>query len=364
MAKTADKWKKTEEKADYKTELRLLKREGPGRLYLIWGPEDYLSGSFLQELKSLCLPDGDDSFSYHRLDGPGLDPGQLQDAIDALPFMTERSFVELRDVDINKLGGGDEEGSGKKKGGDIDKILAALADIPEHCTVAFIQNMEYSPDGRKKLVKELRKQGREICFDRQDEGSLKKWLQDHFKHLGKQADDEALERLIFVSGDLMSRLLPELEKVAAYAKGDRISISDVDAVAHHIPEAYVFDMTDQIANRRFDDALSTLAELLADRSNEPIALIALLGSQLKRLYAARLTLDMHQDAGYLAKLISNREYAAKQLMQSARRYSLGQLKRAVELCAETDYRCKSSGEDAGELLKDLVLQIILVAKDA
>ena len=44
-------------------------------------------------------------------------------------------------------------------------------------------------------------------------------------------------------------------------------------------------------------------------------------------------------------------------MQAARGYTLPQLKKAVELCAETDYRLKSSGEDDREIFKELVVRI-------
>ena len=64
---------------------------------------------------------------------------------------------------------------------------------------------------------------------------------------GKQIDLAAAQRLISVSGDLMNRLIPEIGKLAAYAKDERVTVGDVDAVAHHIPEAVVFDMTEKLS---------------------------------------------------------------------------------------------------------------------
>ena len=90
-----------EEKLNYSAELRRLKDFGPERLYLLWGPEDYLREQYLGQLKKICLPEGEDSFSYKRINGPELDMHELLMAVDAMPFMTERSFVELRSVDIN-----------------------------------------------------------------------------------------------------------------------------------------------------------------------------------------------------------------------------------------------------------------------
>ena len=108
--------KKNDEKLNYQSVLRKLKEKGPQQLYLLWGPEDYLREHFLTQIKSLCLPDGDDSFSYKRLNGPELDAIELQQAVDAVPFLSDRTLVELRGVDLNRLK-------------DTDAVLKALSDI-------------------------------------------------------------------------------------------------------------------------------------------------------------------------------------------------------------------------------------------
>ena len=51
------------------------------------------------------------------------------------------------------------------------------------------------------------------------------------------------------------------------------------------------------------------------------------------------------------------DYIASKLMTAARGFTLPQLIRAVELCGEADYRMKSSGQDARELLKEAVARI-------
>ena len=348
----AKKNAKDEKKLSYSQELKLLRDEGPQRLYLLYGPEDYLREQFLLALKKLCLSEGEDDFSYKRLDGPELDVNALAGAIDAVPFMTERSFVELRGVDINKVR-------------DADAAAKILADIPDYCTVAFVQSAQYEPDGRLKLIKAIRASGHDMKFTQQSQGQLVDWITRRFAAAGKSADTEAVQRLIFISGDLMSRLIPEIEKVAAYAKGERVTVDDVEAVANHIPEAVVFSLSDHIAARRYESAAQTLAELLADKNNEPIMLLALLGAQMRKLYAARLA----QEGGLGMKYIMDTcnikyEFLAKNLAASARGFTLPQLRRAVELCAEADYMMKSSSQDDDELLKEVVMRIASGEEDA
>ncbi|MBR0199546.1 MAG: DNA polymerase III subunit delta [Oscillospiraceae bacterium] len=337
--------KKNEEKFNYKAVVRKLKENGPQNLYLLWGPEDYLREYFLSEIKGLCLPDGDDSFSYKRMNGPDLDAVELQQAVDAFPFLSERSLVEVRGVDLNRLK-------------DADAVIKVLADIPDYCTVVFVQGTDFEPDGRLKQIKKLRSIAEEIEFTQQQQNELTRWIAKRFAALGKSIEFDASQRLIFISGDLMNRLIPEIDKIAAYAKGERVTVSDVEAVAHHIPEAVIFTMTDQISQKSLNNALATLSELLSDKNNEPIAMLGMLGLQMRRLYGAKLAQTQNLGAAYVKEVCGCKyDFQVTKLMQAARGYTLPQLKKAVELCAETDYRLKSSGEDDREIFKELVVRI-------
>ena len=187
---------------------------------------------------------------------------------------------------------------------------------------------------------------------------LTDWIVRRFAAAGKGIELAAAQRLIFISGDLMSRLIPEIEKIAAYAKGDKVTQADVEAVADHLPEAVVFEMTELIAQKKINSALSVLSELLADKNNEPIMMLAVLGKQMRQLYAARLALDRGLGTKYVTEVCAIKyDYVASKLLSAAKGFTMPQLVRAVELCAETDYRMKSSGEDARELLKETVLRI-------
>ncbi len=332
-------------KLNYGAEIKELSLNGPRRLYLLWGKEDYLKERYLEKLKQTCIPEGEDDFSYRRLDGPELLSDDLQQALDSVPFMTERTFVEIRNADINKLKNSEE-------------IIRLLSDIPDYCTCVFTQQAEYEPDGRLKLIKTLKTNGKELQFTTQSTGDLTNWISKRFAAAGKSIELEAAQRLMFISGTLMSRLIPEIDKISAYAKGDKITVNDVEAVANRIPEAVVFDMTDFIAEKKFNSAMAVLAELLSDKNNDPIPILAMLGMQMRRLYAARMVIDFNMDSRYLADTVGIKNpYALSKTINTARGFTLSQLKKAVELCAETDYRIKSSSEDDAELLKECVLRI-------
>ena len=226
----------------YKDEVEALKSGGPERLYLLYGPEDYLRERYLDELRALCVP-SDDDFSYKRLDGPAVDLNELSEAVNAMPFFTERTMVEVRDYDINKC-----------RDADAEMLREILSDIPDFCTVVFVLSSAYEPDGRLGAVKMLKKLGKTLEFTEQEGSALVLWIAGRFKALGKAVSREDAEYLIFLSGSRMNALIPEIEKAAAHAAGDVVTRADIELTANRVAEADVFQMTDLLSRRQTDRA--------------------------------------------------------------------------------------------------------------
>ncbi|MBQ8074483.1 MAG: DNA polymerase III subunit delta [Oscillospiraceae bacterium] len=332
---------------DFNAEIKKLKTEFPGRLYLLYGTEDYLSDYFLTKLRDTCIPDGDDGFSYKRFDGPSLDLSLLAKALDVMPFLSERTFVELRNVDLNKIS-------------DPDNAVKLLQSIPDYCTVVFIQNANFEPDGRLKIIKFLKEKGRTLQFSAQGKTALFKWMDKRFAAAGKTIDSAAKERLVLISGDLMNRLIPEIDKIAAYASGSAVLVSDVEAVANHIPEADVFEMVNLISEKKYDASLHILAELLKNKDNAPIAMLALVSSQLRRTYGVKLALTAGKRRAEIKELFSiSWDFIADRLISSAGRFTFPQLRAAIESCANAEYRMKTSSVDESELLTQVLLDLML-----
>lgn len=338
--------KKNEERINYSAAVRELREKGPERLYFLWGEEDYLTACFRDELKKLCITGDVEDFSYRKFT-EDFTPRALADAVDSVPFLSERTFVEVSGLNLNKL---TEQ--------DSSEIISVLKDIPDYCTVVFSEAFEFEPDKRLKFYKAFLPLCKELRFSAQDGSQLIRWIVRRFAAENKEIELAAAQRLITVSGELMNRLIPEISKVAAYAKGARVTVADVDAVAHHIPEAVVFDMTDKLSVGETNAAISLLGELLADKNNEPIMILAIIGMQMRKLYAARLAIDEGLGKDYVMKTCGMKlDFQATKLMRPAHKFERKRLEYAIELCAETDYRMKSSIDDPAALLKECVLKI-------
>ena len=323
-----------------------MKERGPERLYFLSGPEDYLRECYLTELRKLCGVTEDD-FGYRRIDGPAVDLNELSEAVNALPFFSERSFVEVRDFDAAKC-----------KDEDCERLKKIIADVPDFCSLVFSFSSSNDPDGRTAAVKALKKAAHTVEFTEQEQGTLKKWVMNRFRALGKTVAPADAEYLIFLSGTRMSGLIPEIEKAASFAAGEQVTRGDIDATANRIPEADVFTMTDLISRRQFDAAAGLLSDLLADKNNHPIQLNALIGQQLRRLYAVKVGQGAGRSRSDIMELCGVRyDFIYDKLAQAAKPYSEQQLGGLVKLCAEYDYRMKSTGLDPYLLIRELFARI-------
>lgn len=303
---------KNSAKFDYSKEINLIKSSSPHRLYFLCGPEDYLKESYFSELKQICLGD-DDCFSYKSFSNDDFNDSSFMMALNLMPFTSERTFVELRDVDFSKLN------------------ESLFSNIPDYCTVVVIN--KYDPDQRLKITKYLIDNSKYLYFDKQDKDKLVNWITRRFNSYNKEISKEAAERLIFVSGEYMSILIPEITKIASYSNTGTVSVDDINLIAHHIPEADTFEMLNCISNKKFNLAIKMLGDLISNKENQPTVIIAAIGYNLRKLFGQKL----------LNKYVS---------------FSLNNLKNDIEYCSYSEYSIKKYGADEIETLKNIVLHII------
>ncbi len=317
----------------------------PGRLYIFHGEETYLRDYYLDKLRDTVLTGGLGEFNRHDLDAKGMNPHALEEAVDCLPMMAERTLVLVTDYDLFKAGERDRE-----------EYIRILSSLPDYCCLVFLYDLiDYKPDARTKLAQAVKKSGTAVNFVRQGQRELTDWVRRHFKALGKEIDPRLCGELIFLCGDLMHNLQQEIGKIGAYAKGPAITRADIEAVATPQLDAVVFRIADAIGEKNYDKAAKILGELY-QMQKSPYEILSALSKQLRQLYSARLALDGRRNAAWVAQLWGMR-YPADRLMVSARRFSLPWCRRAVTRCAQTDLAMKSTGQDPKELLTTLLLEL-------
>ena len=320
-----------------------------GTVYIFYGEESYLREHYLSQMRRQLAPDGFEEFNFHRLEGKGLTVQALTDAVEAMPMMAQRTMVQVTDWDLFKLN--EEQRNG---------LAALLADFPEYCCLVLVYDQTaYKPNKTyKKLCAALGAHTQAVQFKEQSQNEILKWISKRFKAAGHTIDAPAAEHLIFTCGSLMNGLIPEIGKIAAYAKGERITKADIDAVAAPVLEAQVFEMTRAVSKGDFNRAAEVLGSLLK-LQGEPFLLLSLMGTELRKLHSARIALDTGRDRFWLMEQWNMRsDYAAKLLLENARRVTRSWCARAVRRCYEEDVRIKSvSGVDGAGELKLLLMEL-------
>lgn len=337
---------------DYPALTRELKCGGPGNLYMLWGPEDYLIEDYVNRIRESCLTQGVGDFNVKRLDGPLPEPQAVEEALNAMPFFGGRTFVELRGFDVNRCRD--------------ERMQKLLEDIPEWCTVVITLPPGLSPDGRLGLVKAVKKRGKAVEFTPQGQAMLYQWIQRRFAAHRKSVDRAAMDRLIFLSGELMNRLIPEIDKISAYVSGETVTAADVEAVAHHIPEADAFQMAACLAAGDYDGAAGYLGELLTG-DREPVEILGTIGWQMRQLYAARVALDTGRGASFVKEVLGiSSDYRLRLLMDTARKFSLEALTNDVRYVAEYCMKTREQGAalTETEALKELLIRFAMEGRHA
>ena len=310
--------------------------------YIFYGEEAYLREYYLKELRRKLIPAGFEAFNYHTLEGKDVTAELLVELAEALPMMAERTLIVVSDYDLFQQNETQRE-----------KLIDFLGDIPSYCCVVFLYDtVDYKPNRTmKKLYKAVSDHVEAVEFRPAESHDLVPWIARHFKALGKEIDRATAEYLIFLCGGLMTGLAQEIEKIGAYAKGKTITQKDIDAVADPVLSAQVFKLSDAVLGGNHDEAARLLGDLIKMQT-KPILILASLGSQLRRLYTARLAIDGGKDKYWLMDLWEMKsDYQAKLLLSAARKTTAAWCADAVQMCQVLDRRLKSETgiDDEGEL---------------
>ena len=320
-----------------------------GTVYIFYGEETYLREYYLDQAVKKLVPAGLEEFNYHKLEGRGLTVQSLAELVEAMPMLSERTVIQVVDFDIFKLG--DEQRRA---------LVAMLEDFPDYCCLIFVYDLiEYKPNRTMKaLCRALEEHAAAVKFETQGRSDLLNWVRRRFQAAGKTIDTQSAEHLLFTCGSLMNGLIPEIGKIAAYAKGSAVTKADIDAVAAPVLEAQVFDMTNALSKGDYNRAAELLGTLLK-LQEEPVMLLAVMGRELRKLYTARLAIDYGRDKFWLMERWNMRsDYPARLLLESARRVSTEWAARAVKRCGELDRRMKgAAGADAQGELKQFLMEL-------
>ena len=149
---------------------------------------------------------------------------------------------------------------------DDAKAIAAYLKAPAPATTLALVGGELKKDAP--LAKAVAAAGEVLHLGRRADAASQAWVAEQFKLHGASAEPEACRALIELVGDDLYELATEVDKLAVWAAGDRVTLADVETLVAARAEATSFALTDAWGARDVASVLDA-AEALLERSGDP-----------------------------------------------------------------------------------------------
>ncbi len=305
------------------------------------------------------------------------------DALQTLPFFGGGKLVWLKNANFladNQVGKTNAATEG------IEAILDYVEkQLPPE--VRFLLSASVI-DKRRSAYKRIQKLADLRMFDRPDtsragwEDEVIPTVERRAKELGITFDTEAVEMLVQLAGEDTRQLDSELEKLSLYL-GDRTRVA-IDDVRQLVPlnrAGVVFELGNAIGKRDLRRALELVRTLVYQGQNPIGILLAAVVPRVRSLLLAADLVERHPKlprgsygsfGGALEKLPASETahiprkkdgsglnaYPIFLALEETRRYTVGELRAALQGCLEANLKLVSTGIDPQLVLERLLIGIL------
>lgn len=247
---------------DYKSLVKEIKDNKIGKLYLFYGSEGYLVEKTILVIKNKYLNSSNENFNYIYHDDFKGEIDELISICETLPFMGEKRIVVVKKPEYfnGKRGGLDSNSE--------EKLIKYISNLPETTSLIFIGDAKI--DKRLKLVKNIKKYGEIIEFNKLNEKEYIKFVKKQIRENNREIENKTLYRLIELLGYLdrdsnktLYDTCNEIKKISNYIKGSSIiKIQDLEKIMTKPLENNIFELVDAVAEKNGDRSLKILNQML------------------------------------------------------------------------------------------------------
>ena len=318
-------------------------------VYLFFGPERYLEEEALRLLTDHYLASGSRELNFLKLDAKEIDGQQLNNELNSLPIFSDYRVVVLQNADKYFA-------ASKQRNQEEEEIIARYLNNPnEACCLIFV--MSGKPDSRKKIFKSLSSVGQPVEFPLLKEAQLNKWVRNRLERMGRSIHPEALNYLVACTGNELSVLEQELEKLSLFVPDSgEISLDMVGMTISKTVGAGIFDLVDAVAEKKIIRAVDLLREMLV-AGEAPVYILFMLARQYRLILAVKSLQNEGVPERQMQGKLSLHPYVFKKVLQQAKNFQEQDLKEGLRHLLEADIGLKNSYGEPGYLLEMAVLKI-------
>ena len=310
-------------------------------VYLLYGTEDYLKRQYRDKLKH-ALVEPDDTMNFSAYEGKDINPKELIDLSETLPFFKEKRMILV-------------ENSGFFKNS-CDDLAEYMSQVPESTCFVFV---EEEVDKRSKLFKAASRAGSTVEFETPKEDMLIRWILGRIQREGKKITQSVMQLFLSKTGSDMENIDKELEKLICYTLDKtEIAAADVEAICTGQTENKIFEMIDAISAKNQKKALDLYYDLLALKE-APMRILFLIARQFQNLLLIKSMSAKGYPAVSIAKTAGMPSFAVQKNLRQAGAFKINQLKEAIEDCGQAEEDVKT-----GRMADQLAVELLIVKYSA
>ena len=253
-------------------------------LYLFYGEEKYLLDNSVKKIKKKF------GELLQGINYVLIDESLVQDLIyniQSPAFGFDKKLIIVKNSGLFKKDGR------KKVGSPIQENVAKYINenTLDDVTIIFIED---SVD-KNNVFEAISKKGIVVEFSELNEISLSRKLKQIASLYKVQISDSNLKYLIEVCGTNMQFLINEIRKLIEYSgPNGEITKEAIDSLAIKQIDSIIFDLTDNLGNKRTSKALDVLDGLIYNK--EPLQkILVVLYNHFKKLYLCSLSIRLNKD---------------------------------------------------------------------
>ncbi len=311
---------------------------GSGGVYAIVGADSYLAGEALEELLKAAVG-SDREGAVQTLYGDETNWARVLDTASMGSLFAPRRAIVVRGAEGLK---GEGEG-----------LAPYLDDPAPGVTLVFLAAR---PDKRRTAWKQLLAKATLIPAEPKRGQALRAYVSDQLRRRKLRLSQEGSEELLERVGQDLRRLMGELDKLQAFAQGERVlSAEEVATVLGRGLAPPLYRLSDAMAGREGDEVLA-LAEALLEDGEEPPLILGALHRSLRQVRRALALRERRAPREEIARLLPpNVAFKLPALLEAAGRWSDPELRRALAALGRAD-RGMKTGADARAALATAVAE--------
>ena len=319
-----------------------MSRKAHELVYVIAGKDESLVGAQRGKLLDELLEPSQRDTGLFDTESGSVTASEVLDNLRTLPFLTDKRVVLVRDAD---------DFVSKNR-----PLLEKYFDNP--CPTGRLILVVKSWNKSTKLAKKLPKAGKLLSVTQPSRKELPKCVTDYASNEhGKKIAYATAMLLIELTGDDLTRLYSEIDKLALYADTDKtITPKHIEALIGHNRLFNAFAVIDAVIAGNPGSAVDRLRGMFAQDKSAEYTVVGAFAFHFRRMFNARVLLDRGTPQRQIESSLriwgdTNGFFA------QLRNRSLEQIAQYLQQLGETDYEIKTGRAKAKVAMEQLVLRL-------